>query len=197
MSWDQIVKASTSAKRDVKLPMNGHEDDGDLPFPADAQDAGRDPVRRPDAATQPATDPSVLEEEVHEALVRCREELSAQLAKTPTKEVLVFVHGVKTDFDGSMLTAAELWHFLGRQGVAVAYTWPAGGKGLLRGYNYDYNSSEFTVYHLKETLRAIAGCPDVQEDPHHRPQPRHRRHRHRPPRAAPGDQRQRASRRAR
>ena len=60
-------------------------------------------------------------------------------------------------------TAAELWHFLGRQGVAVAYTWPAGGEGVLRGYNSDYNSSEFTVYHLKQTLRAIAGCPDVKK----------------------------------
>jgi esterase/lipase superfamily enzyme len=77
------------------------------------------------------------------------------------KDVYIFVHGVKTGFEGSVNTIAELWHFLGRQGVAIAYSWPAGGRGLLRGYNYDYNSSEFTVYHLKETLRAIASFPEV------------------------------------
>jgi esterase/lipase superfamily enzyme len=47
--------------------------------------------------------------------------------------------------------------------VPIAYSWPSGGKGLLRGYNYDYNSSEFTVYHLKQTLRALSQIPDVQK----------------------------------
>ena len=162
VSWDQLVKASTSAKRDVKLPMTVTKTTEICRFPPTPKTLIEIPATGP-AATHPASAPSDTDEEAHEALVRCQNELSAQLAKTPTKEVLVFVHGVKTEFTGAMLTAAELWHFLGRQGVAVAYTWPAGGKGLLRGYNYDYNSSEFTVYHLKQTLRAIAGCPDVKK----------------------------------
>src|SRR5207253_9395082 len=62
----------------------------------------------------------------------------------------------------SVITIGQLWHFLGRQGVPVAYSWPAGHGGLLRGYNYDRESSEFTVYHLKEMLRFLASCPEVQ-----------------------------------
>ena len=52
-------------------------------------------------------------------------------------------------------------HFLGSaEGVAIAYTCASrAAKRLLRGYNYDYNSSEFTVYHLKQMLRMIASCP--------------------------------------
>jgi esterase/lipase superfamily enzyme len=162
VTWDQLVKASTSAKREVKLEVAGTRAAEICRFPATPKTLIELPSAA-EAATQPATMPSPLQEEVHGAMVRARQELSERLAKTPVKEVYVFVHGVKTGFWGSVTTAAELWHFLGRRGVAVAYSWPAGGEGLLRGYNYDYNSSEFTVYHLKETLRAIAGCPDVRK----------------------------------
>jgi esterase/lipase superfamily enzyme len=34
---------------------------------------------------------------------------------------------------------------------------------LLRGYNYDRESSEFTVYHLKQTLKLIGSCPEVKK----------------------------------
>jgi esterase/lipase superfamily enzyme len=162
VSWDELVNASTSAKRNVKLPMTVTKATEICRFPPTPKTLVEIPSAA-EAATQPNAAPSVLREEVHDAMVQCRQELSARLKDAPVKDVYVFVHGVKTGFYGSVQTAAELWHFLGREGVAVAYSWPAGGKGLLRGYNYDYNSSEFTVYHLKETLRAIAGCPDVRK----------------------------------
>jgi esterase/lipase superfamily enzyme len=160
--WEELVKASRTAKRDAKLPVTMNKAMEICRFPPTPKTLVEIPTAA-EEATQPSTNPSALQEEVHEALDRCRAELSARLAHTQVKEVYIFVHGVKTEFEGSVRTAAELWHFLGRQGVAVAYSWPAGGKGLLRGYNYDYNSSEFTVYHLKETLRAIAGCADVKK----------------------------------
>jgi len=87
--------------------------------------------------------------------------LSTRLALTPVKDVYVFVHGYNNSFYDSVTTIAGLWHFLGRQGVPVAYSWPAGHGGLLRGYTYDRESGEFTVYHLKTMLRIIAACPDV------------------------------------
>ena len=45
---------------------------------------------------------------------------------------------------------AEFWHFLGRLGVPLKYTWPAGRPGL-NGYSYDRESSEFTVNHRRRT----------------------------------------------
>jgi esterase/lipase superfamily enzyme len=88
--------------------------------------------------------------------------LSRELAKTPVKDVYVFVHGYNNSFYDGVMTVAQLWHFMGRQGVPISYSWPAGHGGLLRGYTYDRESSEFTVFHLKEALRFIAAQPDVK-----------------------------------
>jgi esterase/lipase superfamily enzyme len=85
-----------------------------------------------------------------------------RLATAPRKEILLFVHGVKTSFDGALFTTAELWHYLGREFVPIAYSWPAGHGGLLRGYTYDRESSEFTVFHFKRLLAWLAELPEVE-----------------------------------
>ncbi|HKQ97845.1 MAG TPA: alpha/beta hydrolase, partial [Candidatus Polarisedimenticolia bacterium] len=54
------------------------------------------------------------------------------------------------------------WHFLPRQGVPIAYTWPA-GMGGLRGYFYDRESGEYTIFHLKEMMRILAGIPEIEK----------------------------------
>jgi esterase/lipase superfamily enzyme len=51
---------------------------------------------------------------------------------------------------------------LGRVGVPVIYTWPAGYPGAF-GYTYDRESSEFTVYHFRQALRLIASIPEVEK----------------------------------
>jgi len=58
----------------------------------------------------------------------------------------------------------ELWFFLGRIGIPIVYTWPAGHPGIF-GYTYDLESSEFTVYHLRRVLTAIAKFPEVEKIP--------------------------------
>jgi esterase/lipase superfamily enzyme len=58
--------------------------------------------------------------------------------------------------------SAELWHFLGREFVPIAYSWPAGAGGVLRGYTYDRESSEFTVFHFKRLLDWLAKLPEVE-----------------------------------
>jgi len=88
--------------------------------------------------------------------------LRERLATSPRKEILFYVHGVKTSFDEALYTSAELWHYLGREFVPIAYSWPAGKKGLLRGYNYDRESSEFTIFHFKRFLEWTAALPEVE-----------------------------------
>jgi esterase/lipase superfamily enzyme len=44
----------------------------------------------------------------------------------PRKEVFIFVHGFHNDFNDAAFVMAELWHFLGRIGVPIVYTWPSG-----------------------------------------------------------------------
>jgi esterase/lipase superfamily enzyme len=59
-------------------------------------------------------------------------------------------------------TLAEIWHFLGREYVPVLYTWPA-GRGGMRGYTYDRESGEFTIFHLKNVLRLLADMPEIEQ----------------------------------
>jgi esterase/lipase superfamily enzyme len=162
VSWDQLVAASRASKRSVDLPLRVVKTDERVRFPETPRIL-MDLPSNLNPAEPPRPGATTLRAEVDEDLHRCHQEISARLAKTPDKEVYIFVHGYDNTFDDSVVTIAQMWHFLGRRGVPIAYSWPAGGKGLLRGYEYDFQSSEFTVYHLKEMIRGIAKCDDVQK----------------------------------
>lgn len=155
-SWEEIVASSRVRKRPKKLELKLASTRelarfGDTPpslVITDAQMA---------AGGGPPVDPRQ-----EEAERRFREELSARLALTPRKEVYVYVHGFNNTFEDAVLTAGEVWHFLGREGVPICYTWPA-GVGLFQAYEYTIASTQFTVFHFKQMLRLIASCPEVEK----------------------------------
>ena len=89
-------------------------------------------------------------------------ELERRLAVTQRKEVFVYVHGVQNTFQDSVFAIAELWHYFGRVGAPVVFSWPAGYGGLLRGYTYDRESGEFAVFHVKQFLYALTQCSQVE-----------------------------------
>ena len=86
-------------------------------------------------------------------------ELERRLAAAPRKEVVLFVHGYRNTFEDAVLTTGELCHFLGREFVCAAFTWPAGDT--LFGYGVDRESAEFATEDLKKTIRMIADTPGV------------------------------------
>ena len=90
-----------------------------------------------------------------------RKEIVRHLDRTPRKEVFIYVHGFHNDFNDAAFAMAELWHFMGRIGIPIIYTWPAGHPGLF-GYTYDRESSEFTVFHFRELVRFLATFPEVE-----------------------------------
>jgi esterase/lipase superfamily enzyme len=96
------------------------------------------------------------------AVEKFRQVMVQQLDLTPRKEVFIFVHGFHNDFNDAAFAMAELWHFLGRFGVPIVYTWPAGHPGLF-GYTYDRESSEFTVYHFRQVVELISTFPEVEK----------------------------------
>ncbi|MEM9303265.1 MAG: alpha/beta hydrolase [Pseudomonadota bacterium] len=77
------------------------------------------------------------------------------LANTPRNEAFVYVHGVGTTFNDALYVGAEFWHYLGREGVPIVYSWPA-GRGGFNGYAYDRESSEYTITHFKHFLEGLA-----------------------------------------
>jgi len=86
--------------------------------------------------------------------------LRSRLEQTTQKDVILYVHGFNNSFEDSVLGLGDIWHFSGRHGVPIAYSWPSGSGNLL-GYFTDRESGEFTIYHLKETLRILAATPNV------------------------------------
>ena len=96
------------------------------------------------------------------AIEEFRAVMEQQLALTSQKEVFIFVHGFHDDFNTALFAMAELWHFMGRIGVPIVYTWPAGHPGIF-SYTYDRESSEFTTSHFRQILRVLAGFESVEK----------------------------------
>lgn len=87
--------------------------------------------------------------------------MSRWLDHTTKKDAYVYVHGFNNTFDDAVFRMAESWHYAGRQGVPIVFTWPAGRGGML-GYAYDRESGEYAVVHLKILLMTLAECPQIE-----------------------------------
>ncbi len=107
-------------------------------------------------------EPDPTAEQAYKAdIAAFQETFAAILRMSPRREAVVFIHGVSNDMDDALTTMASLWHHAGRIGVPVSYSWPAGNKGLT-AYFKDRESGEFSTYHLKEFLRALAAIPELE-----------------------------------
>jgi esterase/lipase superfamily enzyme len=124
VTWDTLVQQSQQAERTQPLPLRIRAMTEQVRFP---------PTPLPFVLHngQPTVAPAVQEAYEH-AAEQVRQDIRQRLALTARKAAYVYVHGYNNTFEDGVLVIAELWHFLGRQGVPILYTWPAGsGSGLL------------------------------------------------------------------
>lgn len=154
MPWTELERVSLMEQRDPEITLRL----------ADVKEIGRFPetpyaFRRVNGILEYTPE---IAKGIEQATEVMEAELTRRLALSPKKEIVLFVHGFNNDFEYAAGTAAELWHFLGREHVQVLYTWPA-GRGGARGYTYDRESGEFTVYHLKRTIERLATMPGVEK----------------------------------
>jgi esterase/lipase superfamily enzyme len=152
-SWKELIQESTQVKRgrEFELKLAGVREYGRIQAPIEQMvERGPDQAISQASARQDRTEVKAFHE-----LLRGR------LGDATHKDVYVFVHGFNNTFDDAVFRAAEVWHFMGRVGVPIAYTWPA-GLGGIRGYAYDRESGEFTVGHLRELILCVAECPGVE-----------------------------------
>ena len=148
-TWQELVEASRSRKRskDFTMSVTAIEERGRFP---------ETPLKVIEVDNRLVHDPRALSgnDEVAEEL---RAEVRRRLAQTRHKQALIFIHGFNVSYYKSVVQIAELWHFLGRRGIPIAYAWPARGN-----YGYDRESGEFTVHHLKGFIRVLASVPELQ-----------------------------------
>ncbi len=69
--------------------------------------------------------PKELGEDSHAAARAFADDINAKLENSKRKDIYVYTHGYKVIFENPVLIANELWHFLGYDGVFIAYAWPA------------------------------------------------------------------------
>jgi esterase/lipase superfamily enzyme len=152
-SWTELTQESTTAKRgrEYELTLASIREEGHIK-----------PLVEHEATNgQGLTISQATAKQDRIEVDPFRELLRSRLAQTPRKDVYIFVHGFNNTFEDAVFRAAEVWHFMGRVGVPIAYTWPA-GRGGIRGYAYDRESGEYTVSHLRRFIKSVADCPEVE-----------------------------------
>ena len=155
IAWDTLVQQSRQAERSQELPLRIRALTEQVrllatPMPFVLHNG------------LPTVAPAVQEAYEH-AAEQVRQDIRQRLTLTSRKAAYVYIHGYNNTFEDGVLVIAELWHFLGRQGVPILYTWPAGSGGGLRGYTHDRESGEFTIFHLKQFVRLLAATPELEE----------------------------------
>jgi len=156
LTWDGLVTHSLQADRTTSVNLTLGQ----------TKEIGRFPIIPYQVIQTPAgltRDPAVVD--AHENATRALQaEVARRLAASPRKEVVLYVHGVANTFQDAALTMGELCHFFGREFVCAIFSWPAGGtRGVLFGYQVDYESSIYAAEHLRKTIRAIAATPGLEK----------------------------------
>lgn len=80
--------------------------------------------------------------------------LRRQLDRSPHRRVTIFVHGYNTTFIDNTLLAAEIHHYLGRQGAMISFEWPS--ESRIFGYIADKGNAEYSTRHFRAMISNIA-----------------------------------------
>jgi esterase/lipase superfamily enzyme len=155
VSWETLERESRLAERtrDLDLSLGQVTELGRFPHEPYDVEFRRDGTYR---------DSTVLKQ--HRAAERLlRGELARRLASSPTKAVILYVHGFNETFATAAYTAAELCHFLGRKSVCAFFTWPASSTGgFLTSYTSTTESARYAENHLLKMIRLLATTPGVE-----------------------------------
>ena len=146
LAADRQSGAKAAASNDIPLHVAAIRQIGKFP-PA--------PYSVEITAKGPRRTPAVVS--AHEqAAAALQAEVARRLAAAKRKEVVVFIHGYNNTFDSAAAATSDICRTLSSEFVCIVLTWPAGGSGVLAGYNIDRESGEFAVADLKRTIRIIS-----------------------------------------
>lgn len=77
-----------------------------------------------------------------------------RLERSRDKDIFIYVHGYRVNFENPLLVAAELWHFLGYEGVFIPFAWPAHTGRL--AYFGDTESTHYSAPYLRDFVEYLA-----------------------------------------
>lgn len=88
--------------------------------------------------------------------------LSEHMQRNGQRELLLFVHGFNNSFDDAFFSLNDIWQYVKKDVVPMVYSWPSGSNSIFN-YFTDRESGEFTIFHLKETLRILAAIEQIEK----------------------------------
>jgi esterase/lipase superfamily enzyme len=140
LTWTELEQQSRRGDRtkDVNLELTEVRERGRFP---------EEPYELKVTSTGVFRSPTVV---AQHRLVRARFEsaLGEQLRLSPSKEVVLYVHGLNETFATAAYTMADLCHFLGREHVCMLFTWPPTASG--------------SVGHLRKAIRMVGQVPEIK-----------------------------------
>jgi len=86
--------------------------------------------------------------------------INKKLAISKRKDIYIYVHGYKVVFENPLLVATELWHFLGYDGVFIAFAWPSTPKTL--AYASDLETAALSSHNLRILISYLAEATDAE-----------------------------------
>ena len=92
-------------------------------------------------------------------LAQAKADFNAQVARTPGRKVLVFVHGYNTRFEEAVYSFAQIVHDAHVDVAPILFTWPSGGS--LVDYVYDRDSAMYSRDALEAVLQALVDSRNV------------------------------------
>jgi esterase/lipase superfamily enzyme len=110
ITWEEARRISLAKNRSEKYPI---------------QVSGVDEYGVLDRSAVSLAIPEQLGEDPHAAARAFADAVNTKLANSKRKDIYVYTHGYKVIFENPVLVANELWHFLGYDGVFIAYAWPS------------------------------------------------------------------------
>ncbi|MGB5309371.1 MAG: alpha/beta hydrolase [Arenicellales bacterium] len=155
VSWDSLERESRLAvrTRDLNLSLGEVKELGRFPTEPYNVEVRADGLYR-NAADLRAH---------YQAKHLFQSELEKRLARSKTKNVIVYVHGFNETFATAAYTAAEMCHFLGRDSVCVLYTWPSSSTGnFLTSYTSTTESARYAEDHLRKMMRMLGSTPGLK-----------------------------------
>jgi esterase/lipase superfamily enzyme len=139
LDWEEARRVSLLKNRTDKYPLQlaGVEEFGVL-----------------DRSVSELIDPALLPSDLRMPAETFAGLVNAKLAMSRNKEVLIYVHGYKVVFDNPVLVTTELWHFLGYDGVAIAFAWPSTPSTW--AYMSDLETAALSAHSLRVLVQYLA-----------------------------------------
>jgi esterase/lipase superfamily enzyme len=107
------------------------------------------------------TPSELIPDDPNSATRRFAQKINEKLATSNKKDVYIYVHGYKVVFNNPVLVSAELWHFLGYDGVFIAFAWPSTPETL--AYASDLETAALSSHNLRILIEFLADETDAEQ----------------------------------